>query len=94
MTNKEIKVQKALGTYLSVKWKERKKLQEKADKLYAEGYKLYTEGDKLYAGGNKLHTEAGKLYTKGDELYIDAVIEVYGPKVIINWDDGSIEIND
>jgi len=40
MTNKEIEAQKALGTYLSLKWEERNKLYTEADKLYAEGYKL------------------------------------------------------
>jgi len=64
MNRKEIKAQKALGTYLSKKWKERKKLRKKADKLRAKAGKLYEKGD--------------KLYTKGDKLYINAVIEVYG----------------
>jgi len=48
MNNEEITIQKALGTYLSLKWKEREKLQKEADKLFAEGDKLQAEGDKLY----------------------------------------------
>jgi len=94
MTTKEIETQKALGTYLSAKWKEREELQEKADRLHAEARKLRTKKDKLYAGGNKLHIKANKLYIEGDELYIDAVIEVYGSKVVIDWNDGSVEINE
>jgi len=91
MTDKEIKVQKALGTYLSIKWKERKKLYAKADKLYAEGYKLQTGDDKLYTEGDKLRIEADKLQAKGDELYTNAVIEVYGLKAVIDWDNGSVK---
>jgi len=101
MTNKEIEIQKALGTYLSVKWEERNKLQMKADKLYTEGGKLkiegdklHTEGDKLQAEGDELYTEGDKLQAEGDKLYIDAVMKVYGSKAIINWADGSVKINE
>jgi len=85
MTNKEIEAQKALGTYLSAKWKESEKLQEEADKLEIEGDKLYAKADKLWAKGDKLRAEAYKLYVK-------AVKEIYGPNVIISWSDGSVEI--
>jgi len=91
MTNKEIEVQKALGTYLPAKWGEREKLHTEADKLHAEGSKLFTEDDKLYAEGDKLWAEGRKLRVKGDELYIDAVMEIYGPKAIIDWEDGSVK---
>jgi len=58
MTTKEIETQKALGTYLSAKWEERKKLQMKANKLYMERNKLQAGGDKLYAEGDKLYSNA------------------------------------
>jgi len=80
MNNKEITIQKALGTYLSLKWKER-------EQLWAEGNKLYTEA-------NKLHTEANKLQVDADELYINAVMEVYGPGAVIDWNTGDVKIND
>jgi len=52
------------------------------------GNKLpYIEASKLWAKGNKLRI-------KGDKLYSNAVMEIYGPKVTINWIDGSVKIND
>jgi len=83
MTNKEIKVQKALGTYLSLKWKERNKLRKEADKLEIERNKLQAEERKLRTKGRKLRIKAYKLYT-------DAVKEVYGPGAIINWNNGDV----
>jgi len=94
MNNKEIEIQKALGTYLSAKWEERNKLQMKAGKLWVEGRKLKVEGDKLHTAGDELLAEANKLQVDADELYINAAIEAYGPDVRINWRDGSVEIND
>ena len=77
MTKEEKRIQIALGTYLPLKWEER-------NKLCTEGDKLYAEGRKLYAGGNKLHAE-------GSKLYAEAVIEVYGPKAMIDWDTGEVD---
>jgi len=63
MTDKEVLMQQALGTYLPLKWAER-------DKLYAEGNKLYAEGHKLHAEGRKLYIDAiRELY--GPEAVVD-----------------------
>jgi len=105
MTLKEKQVQIALGTYLPYMWKERNKLSDKGKKLMDKGYKLIAKGWKLKAGGKliaegyKLKAEGDKLIAKGDKLravgnllYINAVIEVYGKKAIINWTTGG-EVN-
>jgi len=51
MTNKEKKIQIALGTYLDTVWNEGKKLRDK-------GYKLWDKGNKLYDKGNELFNNA------------------------------------
>ncbi len=66
----------------------------KGNKLYAKGSKLRIEGDILYAEGNKLYAMASKIRAEGDKLYCDAVIATYGPKAIINWRTGSIEVKE
>jgi hypothetical protein len=68
---------------LAAKWAKR-------DKLHAEGRKLYAEGRKLYAEGRKLHAEGDKLRAEGDKLYAEAVIDVFGGKALINWDNGDV----
>ena len=78
MTKTEIEVQRALGTYLPEMWKQR-------CKLHAESRKLYAEGSKLHAESRKLHAEGSKLHAEGDLLFINAVIEVYGKKIILEW---------
>ena len=78
MTKTEIETQIALGTYLPEMWKQR-------CKLHAESRKLYAEGSKLHAESRKLHAEGNKLYAEGDLLFINAVIEVYGKKIILEW---------
>ena len=78
MTKTEIETQIALGTYLPEMWKQR-------CKLHAEGSKLYAEGDKLHAEGSKLHAEGSKLHAEGDLLFINAVIEVYGKEITMEW---------
>jgi len=93
MTDKEIEVQKALGTYLSAKWKEREKLFAEAYKLYVEANELRTE-ESLFLKADKLHLEADELEVKADKAYLKVVEEIYGTDVIINWADGSVEIND
>ena len=85
MTKTEIEVQRALGTYLPEMWKQRCKLHAEGSKLHAEGSKLYAEGSKLHAESRKLHAEGNKLYAEGDLLFINAVIEVYGKKIILEW---------
>ena len=85
MTKTEIETQVALGTYLPEMWKQRCKLHAESRKLYAEGSKLHAEGRKLHAEGNKLHAEGSKLHAEGDLLFINAVIEVYGKKIILEW---------
>lgn len=66
MVDKEIKVQKALGTYLPLKWEERRKLyagtKRKRDELRTEGHKLRTEGNSLRDEVNTLFVEARRLY--------------------------------
>ena len=78
MTKTENETQIALGTYLPEMWKQR-------CKLHAESRKLYAEGSKLHAESRKLHAEGNKLYAEGDLLFINAVIEVYGKKIILEW---------
>ena len=92
MTKTEIETQVALGTYLPEMWKQRcklhaegSKLHAESRKLHAEGSKLHAEGNKLYAEGSKLHAEGSKLHAEGDLLFINAVIEVYGKKIILEW---------
>jgi len=101
MTKEEKRVQIALGTYLQTKWKECQTLLVKGDKLWAEGHKLYAEGDKLQAEGDKLYDEGDKLYDEGSKLWAEghklyakgrllftnAVIEVYGKDMTIEWID-------
>jgi len=93
MNKKETKIQKALGTYLSAKWKEQEKLRKEADKLWTEANKLYAEEKKLCVKRKKLYAKENELRTKAYKLYTNAVIEVYGPEADIDWNDGSI-IND
>ena len=59
----------------------------KRDKLYAEGDKLRAEGSKLYAEGRKLRAE-------GTLLYCEAAIAAHGPKSIVYWDTGKIEVEE
>mgnify|MGYP006301678359 CR=1 FL=1 len=91
MTNQEEKIQKALGTYLPKKWKERNILHAEGKKLIAKGDNLYTEY-KLCIGGYKLIAEGRKLCIEGDDLFVNAVIEVYGPKAIIDWNTGEVTL--
>ena len=46
--------------------------------MWKQRCKLHAESRKLYAEGSKLHAE-------GDLLFINAVIEVYGKKIILEW---------
>jgi lipopolysaccharide assembly outer membrane protein LptD (OstA) len=55
---------------------------------------LFAEGYKLFAKGYKLHDESNKLYAEGDILYSDAVIAAHGPKSIIDWGTGEIEVEE
>ena len=64
MTNKEKKIQIALGTYLSSVW---------------------NDSNKLYDKGNELYDKGIKLSDKGNELFTNAVEEVYGKDIIIQW---------
>jgi len=92
ISDKEKDIQIALGTYLPLKWKERDELWAEGSKLCAEGSKLCAEGNKLWKKGNKLWTEGDKLRAEGRKLYANAVIEIYGPKAIINWDTGEVKV--
>ena len=70
------------------------KLYVEGNKLHAEGAKLYVEGDKLHAEGDKLYAEGDKLHAEGDLTVCNAVIEVYGPKAMIEWiDNKNIKIS-
>lgn len=72
-----------------------KKLQEAWEKrleLIAEGYKLLDKGDEFRAEGWKLQTEGYKLQIEGNKLcaegnllWANAVIEVYGKDMTIEW---------
>ena len=64
-------------------WAACSKIHDKRRRLYAEGNKLHDEGDKLY-------DEASKLPDAIHKRYIDAVIEKYGYKAVINWETGEI----
>jgi hypothetical protein len=66
----------------------------KRSALYAEGDKLFAEGNRLYAKGEKLYAEGYKLYAEGYSLYCDAVIAAHGPKSIIDWATGEIEVEE
>ena len=79
MTNKEKKIQIALGTYLDTVWNDSNKICNKGDELWDEGKKLWDEGIKLWDKGYK-------LCDKGRLLFNNAVKEVYGKDIIIQWD--------
>jgi len=70
---------------------ETNKLHTEKNELCAEGSRLYAKRHKLYTKGRKLQAEGDELIAEGDELYIDAVIEAYGPKAVINWNNGSVK---
>ena len=100
MTNKEKKIQIALGTYLDTVWKERKRLYVEGVKLRIEGYKIKNKGlklrakddllrsrsNKLKTGGDKLIHKGGLLVLKGYDLFTNAVIEILGKDITIEWD--------
>jgi len=98
----EKEVQIALGTYLSLKWKERCELCEEGRKLRLEGSRLLAEADELYeedelrAGGlykegNKLYEEGNKLHKEGNKLYFAAAVEIYGTThIAIHWQTGEV----
>ena len=71
MTSKEKKIQIALGTYLQTMWRERCKLWDKGHKKYDKGSKLMVEG----------------CTTKAEcqIAFADAVYDVYGDSVTIEW---------
>lgn len=84
MTKKEKRAQIALGTYLQSKWKEYLKLRIKEDKLFAKATKIFLKVHSAEA--NKLYVESDKCHIDGRLLFIDAVIEVYGKSITINWE--------
>lgn len=98
MTEKEKKIQIALGTYLSTMWEKRTKmkikahlLNKKVDELSAEAYhnlnieraRDYLKGLKLRAEADKTYAEASKLRAEADLLYIEAVMEVSEGKNVL-----------
>ena len=52
---------------------------------------IWKERKKLIEEGRKLRAEGWKLRDKGNLLYINAVIEVYGNKVVIIWETGEVK---
>ena len=46
---------------------------------------MWKQRCKLHAESRKLYAEGNKLYAEGDLLFINAVIEVYGKKIILEW---------
>jgi len=71
MNNKEKKIQIALGTYLDSVWNNSKK--------------LWDEGDELWDKGNELCDKGDELCNKGRLFFTNAVKEVYGKDIIIQW---------
>lgn len=93
MTEEE-KIQKALGTYLSMKWKESKKLFKEGDKSWKEAERLRREASELRNKSVELHEKGDKLFEEGCKLYRAAIKEVYGNGMVeINWDTGEFEIS-
>ena len=52
---------------------------------------IWKERNRLIEEGRKLRAEGWKLRDKGNLLYINAVMEVYGNKAIINWETGEVK---
>ncbi len=75
-------------------WNKRSALVAKANKLNAKFRKIQSKISKLYAEGDKLYAKGAKLYDESHKLYCNAVIATYGPKAIINWRTGSIEVKE
>lgn len=106
MTKKEKEVQKALGTFLLLRWTEGKKLRTAGRKLQVAGVDLCKDGDhlrtrngRLSVAGKKLQTEGHEqcikgngLLAEGRKLYEDAVAEVHGPEAKINWSIGEVTL--
>ena len=46
---------------------------------------MWKQRCKLHAESNKLNAESNKLYAEGDLLFINAVIEVYGKEITMEW---------
>lgn len=57
---------------------------------WARNRKLVAEGDKHLAQ-NRI-AESHRLFVEANRIYINAVIEKYGEKAVINWATGEIEI--
>ena len=46
---------------------------------------MWKQRCKLHAESNKLNAESSKLHAEGDLLFINAVIEVYGKEITMEW---------
>ena len=46
---------------------------------------MWKQRCKLHAESRKLHAEGSKLHAEGDLLFINAVIEVYGKEITMEW---------
>jgi hypothetical protein len=65
-----------------------------------DGHTYYTE-DMFYAEGERLRANAKKMLAKSDTclaeadmIYCEAVIKRYGPKAIIDWHTGEVEVKE
>lgn len=61
-------------------WKKSRNLRNKGDNLHAQSCKLYDKGS--------------RFRSKSYKLYQVAVVLAYGPKAIIDWKTGEIEVEE
>jgi len=87
----EIRIQIALGTYLSMKWKETNSYFNKVRNLgfSVDGNNKCITTYASYMGSSE---KAMKYFESGYNIYIKAVKEVYGDKEVkINWETGEVK---
>ena len=53
---------------------------------------FYVEGERLRAEGKKMNAKSDACVAEGDRIYCEAVIEKYGPKSVIYWNSGEVEV--
>jgi len=64
------------------------------DGPWAEREKLRTHADRLRLEANGLLRAAGDQSDEAHRIYADAVLSAYGPHAVIDWTDGSVEVDD
>lgn len=81
-----------MNQQLQKAWKKRAELRAEAWKRSPQAHKAFAKGDKLIAKGKELQAKGFKLHEEGDKLHAEAelqwtnaVIEVYGENMKMEW---------